>query len=100
MLTKVVAQQKAHAPNLILLVIQKRKNLMKWVDEELPPLQDITTQSTSNGEDYFTIPNLCSTNLINLKVQKPKCRARKKTSIKEVTHIQSWVFCCRTIKLL
>jgi len=57
-LTKVVAQQKAHAPNLILLVIQKGKNLMKWADEELPPLQDITTQSTSNGEDLFHNPKL------------------------------------------
>jgi hypothetical protein len=60
---------------------------VKWAEEELLPLQDITTQTTSNGEDYFAIPNLCSITLINLKVQKPKCRARKKTSIKEAAHI-------------
>ncbi len=81
MLTKVVAQQKAHVPNLILSVIQKAKSLMKslmkWVDEELPPFQD-TTQTTSDGDDYFTIPSLCSTNITNWKVQKPKCRARKR----------------------
>ncbi len=87
MLTKVVAQQKAHAPNLILSVIQKRKNLVKWANEELHPLQDITTQTTSNGEDYFAIPSLCSTNLTDWKVQKPKCRARKKTLMKEMARI-------------
>jgi hypothetical protein len=60
---------------------------MKWADEELPPFQDITIQTTSNGEDYFIIPSLCSTNLTNWKVQKPKCRVRKKISMKEVTRI-------------
>ncbi len=60
---------------------------MKWANEELLPLQDITTQTTLDGEDYFTIPSLCLINFTNWKVQKPKCRVRKKISMKETTRI-------------
>jgi hypothetical protein len=34
-----------------------------WVDEELPPLQDITNQANSDGDDYSTIPSLHLANL-------------------------------------
>lgn len=36
---------------------------MRWADEELPLLQEITNQTNLDGDDYSTILSLHSANL-------------------------------------